>query len=288
MSSTSISRTSLKTSLNMDSEKFFIALSQKSKYTQRSYKSILNKYLKYINYTFPFDTVKVKQFQNFLSTKKVSESYFNLVYNVLKFFFSVYGQPFDKTIIIPPKVDVFKQEHPTLSIEDIIKLINNVKINGTDREKVFLSLSTTYGLRNSELCQIAKENIKDGLLYINTQKGGFKRWHLIPEEIQKYIFNYEFKPIPLIEGWVIFNNIYQYLKEKKTQKIGWHSIRRALIKYFVQKANNTEYELNIFFRYNIANNSMINRYARLDIVDPQLKQIDEKIFSIHPFLPIWK
>jgi len=275
----------------MSNNPFILALSLKSPYTQRSYKCILSNYLEFINEKYPFDTSKVIQFLDYLKKKNLSQSYLSLAYNTLKLFFKVYNKPFQD--IIAPKVELYYQQHPTLNIDIINKLISIIKVEGTPQEKSFLAISTTFGLRNSELCQIGQKDIREEsgkyYLFIKTKKGGFARWHLIPEEIKMQILNYDFNPVPIIQGWLFFKSIYSYVQAENSEakRIGWHSIRRSLIKYLVQQGF-SEYDLGIYFRYNIAKRSIINRYARMDLDDPQLFEIDKKIFEKHPFLKTWK
>lgn len=274
----------------MTNNPFLLALSRKSVYTQNSYKSVLSAYLKYINYLAPFDNSKVTQFLNYLEKdKKLSQSYLSLAYNVLKLFFTVYDKPFKN--ILAPKVDLYKQEHPTLSNEAIIQLITTIKGEGTAQEKAFLSISTTFGLRNAELCQITQENIKqqgnDLYLFVNTKKGGFPRWHLIPDQIKPYILNYTFKTVSLTDSYLVFKAIINNSIEKVEGRIGWHAIRRALIKDLYTQQSFSDYELDTYFRYCTCKESMIKRYSRLDNNDSQLFEIDKKIFKGHPFLNYW-
>ncbi len=274
----------------MSNNPFLLALSRKSVYTQRSYKCILNAYLKFINYKSPFDISKVVQFLNHLEKeKKLSQSYLSLAYNTLKFFYSVYEKPFKN--IVAPKIDLYKQEHPTLSNDTITSLITTIKETGTPQEKAFLAISTTFGLRNAELCQLIQDNINEQgnnlYLFVQTKKGGFPRRHLIPEEIKPYILDYTFKVIPLVDSWLVFKSIINNnLTEMPEGRVGWHSIRRALIKNLTQHGF-TEWDLGTYFRYAMGKRSIINRYARLDLDDPQLFEIDQKIFEKHPFVKCW-
>ena len=270
----------------MSSNPFLIAISRKSPYTQRAYRSILNTYLKFISYKQPFNTVTVNQFLNHLESEK-SQSYVSSAWSVLKLFFEVYNKPF---INIPcPKVDLYRQAHPTLSIEDITQLISIVREQGTLQEKAFWAIGTTFGLRNSELCQITQDNINKDKIFIDTKKGGFPRWHLIPEQIAPQVLNYTFKPIPIITGWLLFRSIFINHNGGITEKgFSWHSIRRRLIKELDKIDSLTEKDLLIFFRYAQGKGSMIGRYARLDSDEDKLFEIDKKVFQSHPFLRFWE
>lgn len=268
---------------------FLTALSRKSPDTQRTYKSILNYYLNFTSK--PLEYTNVINFLNHLEGAGYSQSSLSVTFSVLKFFFKVYNTPFDNTN--SPKIDIYKQNHPVLTTETIQQMISIIKENGTPQQKAFLSVSTTFGLRNSELCGISqKDNIKQEnnnyYLFVNTKKGGFPRWHLIPQNIQTYIKDYLFIFISKLQGNLIFKYICSLidLTGKEREGFGWHAIRRALIRELYMQGF-SEYELNIFFRYGSAKTSIINRYSRMERDDPKLFEIDMKIFEKHPFLKWW-
>lgn len=265
---------------------FLIALSRKSPDTQRTYKSIINYY---INFTSkPLDYTNVINFLNHLEKQGYSQSSLSVAHSVLKLFFKVYNIPFDNTN--SPKIDIYKQKHPVLSLETLQQIISTIKEHGTLQQKALLCVSTTFGTRNSELCEISQKDIRQEdnnyYIFINTKKGGFPRWHLIPQDLKTYITEYSFIPVSRLEGSLIFKHICQLSNFTSGEGFGWHAIRRALIRELYMQGF-SEYELNIFFRYGSAKTSMINRYSRMERDDPKLFEIDKKIFEKHPFVKLW-
>lgn len=274
---------------------FLQALLRKAEDTQNTYKSIVWLYIRFVkeNKCPIFKADSVINFLNYLEKEGYSQSSLATTYSAIKFFFNVYEQKFDTTIIPKPKVNIYEQAHPSISVEKINQMINAVKQGNIPQQKAFLAISTTFGLRNVELCNLKKQDIKQEngnyYIFIQTQKGGFPRWHLIPSEIEKYVVDYSFSPISKTEGNIIFKSICNLagFNGKETKGFGWHAIRRTLITELYAIQGLPEYLLNSFFRYGIAKNTMVNRYSRLDGNNPQLLEMDREIFKKHPFIKIW-
>lgn len=266
---------------------FLENLARKSKTTQDTYSFIIAKYLSVTPKSDIFQENSAKLFLENAAKEKVSNTSLYVYHNALKFFFKSYDRPFK---IFPPKISIYNQRHPSLRKEDIEKIILSTRTCGLPNQQAYLAISTTYGLRKSELSAISDIDIKNDKIFIRTVKGGQQRWHIIPEQIKMYITKYRFYEIPQWTMHLLFKQIcnlagLNLCKEDKGWW-GWHSIRRSLIK----ELNNSfpdKLKLANFMRYNTSNYSILDRYSRLDGDDQELINLDLELFAVHPFLSFW-
>lgn len=188
---------------------------------------------------------------------------------------------------------------PILASEVIRDMIYAACKPGFPRHiQVHLALATTYGLRREELAQngAADVRLNDGVIYVHTVKKGRERYHLIPEQLQP-VFE---RCLPLMHPRGLralvreFRRLERMIGLPHTRGVGWHSIRRSLDRELLN-AGLPEYVVASFLRWR-KSDSMPFRYASGTVIGRQGssvslalpdKEIDLRVFEIHPFLPVW-
>jgi len=188
---------------------------------------------------------------------------------------------------------------PALSPEVIYKMIETTKENGEIEEKVFLALSTTYGLRREELLNISNDDIdfRGKSIHIATLKHGRDRTHMIPEEIVPYLKDYGFDTVRSEFGMLeVWYRIEHRCGLRHTDQVGWHSIRRTLntllgdelprvtVMSFLRWKQRTSSDMS--FRYSAQ--TFVGFDGEITKVVGESRQVDEKVFAVHPFLKYWR
>lgn len=155
-----------------------------------------------------------------------------------------------------------------------------------EHELCYLALSTTYGLRRAEMVRLQQDDLIEETITIHTAKGGRVTTHLIPPEISPYLhcsrcFRH-YEPDSLTH---MFHRMAKKIGLATTAGCGWHSIRRSLATELILLDASA---LNVlrFMRWADASTrgdlGMLTIYAHRDQA-----RIDEAIFKIHPYLPLW-
>ncbi|MBA7603172.1 hypothetical protein ES703_10276 [subsurface metagenome] len=155
----------------------------------------------------------------------------------------------------------------------------------TKPELCYLALSTTYGLRRSEMVKIEPHDLTQETITIHTTHGGKPTTQLVPPEIAPYLQHYKhYEPDSLTH---MFHRLAQKTGLTTTTGFGWHSIRRSLATELILLDASA---LNVlrFMRWSDASSArgglgMLTIYAKRDQA-----RIDQAIFNIHPFLPFWR
>jgi len=200
-----------------------------------------------------------------------------------------------------PPVSKAKLVKPSYSPDLIIKLITSTIKTGTPEEKAFLALSTTYGLRRTEMVHLGVPDvlIKERLLHIATAKHGEERHHLIPEEIVPYLEAWDFST-PLSESYMtsLIYRIEYRAGERHFNRVGWHSIRRALNTALRKRID--EEKTSRFMRWKKSENgsaSMSDTYiagltvgvgGEITHEASHAAESDGEIFEVHPFIKYWQ
>lgn len=162
--------------------------------------------------------------------------------------------------------------------EEIEKLIQRSKALGGIYSKA-MALSTTYGLRRTEISNLSNDNINiyDKILKVKSAKGGKTVNHAIPIEIIKYLDN-NIKFMSNSSMTKIFSTISDYAG-LKVDHAGWHSIRRALVSGLLLNEVPQDIVLG-FMRWKTR--------TMLDIYHIRNPREDIVVFEKHPFLRMWK
>jgi integrase len=162
-------------------------------------------------------------------------------------------------------------------------LISRAKEVCSRRELAFLAMATTYGLRREEIGTL---EISDGMVKVNTVKGGEVTTHLVPDEVKKFTNGYHG-----CNDVRYLTRVFQRVVGKVGIDVGgkgygWHSIRRALASELVVREVSL---LNIlrFMRWSDATVQgeigMLAIYVRRDQAE-----VDRCVFRVHPFLAFWR
>jgi integrase len=195
--------------------------------------------------------------------------------------------------------DEYQPQLGPRTIKMMIEAARNGKLSPD--EQCFIALSTIYGLRREELANLrpADVKLKSGAIYIATVKSGRERYHLIPEEIRPYLAAHNFS-----ERYAVATVSQMFKRiltksgagELRKKRLGWHTIRRALLDGLVDNGVNL-LAARAFMRWKGASRevAMPARYFGNVIVDigetePILDEAknDEEIFQKHPFLSFWR
>jgi integrase len=199
----------------------------------------------------------------------------------------------------PPLTGERKAALPLTIIKPMIDAAKSNKLKPD--ESCFLAISTIYGVRREELCKIKPEHInhKDNLIFIDTIKGGTKRWHLIPPEILPYLTNHDFSQRYGVSTmshifWQIVNK--SGLQQLKNQRLGWHNIRTCVVT-LLHRSGLDPFLVHSFMRWKGAERdfAMDVRYDATSWVDLEGERViakeaqsDKEVFKKHPLLKLWR
>jgi len=180
-----------------------------------------------------------------------------------------------------PKVKNSEISRPAFSEDEIVHIIGKAKEVCNERELAFLAAASVYGLRREEIGTL---EVNDGVVKVDTAKGGEATFQIIPDEIKDYMKGYRAcKDVRYMTR--VFQSIVSKVGLEVNRGYGWHSIRRALATELVMRDVSA---LNIlrFMRWSDASVKgefgMLVIYARRE-----QDKIDKSIFEVHPFLHAW-
>jgi integrase len=123
-----------------------------------------------------------------------------------------------------PRVKDSEVNRPGFTVDELGHIIRKAKEVCSERELAFLAASTVYGLRREE---IGKLKVRDGVVKVDTAKGGEVTFHIIPDAIKDYIKGYQgSKDVRYMTR--VFQSIMSKVGLEVNKGYGWHSIRRAL------------------------------------------------------------
>lgn len=164
--------------------------------------------------------------------------------------------------------------------------------------RCFWSLSTVYGLRRKEMVDLTPDslNIKKKMIFIETLKSGRQRYQMVPDCIMPYLVEWGFIHTVSNSGLsVMFHEICQ-MAGADIKWIGWHAIRRALVRY-AEIAGIPNAAADNFLRWKKSTSDMRRRYAAAPLVGfsgetDEMSADDSKqdaiFFASHPFLKYWE
>ena len=180
-----------------------------------------------------------------------------------------------------PKVKNSEISRPAFSVDEIVHIIGKAKEVCNERELAFLAAASVYGLRREEIGTL---EVNDGVVKVDTAKGGEATFQIIPDEIKDYMKGYRAcKDVRYMTR--VFQSIVSKVGLEVNRGYGWHSIRRALA---TELALRNVSALNIlrFMRWSDAGVKgefgMLSIYAKRE-----QDKIDKSIYEVHPFLCAW-
>lgn len=215
----------------------------------------------------------------------------------------------------PPPIKL--KNNPHFTDDEIQKLIKNAKAFCDEQEKAFLVMSTIYGLRRGEIPKILREHINNEdkeitrnitvkisrikeitqkqdfpphSIFISTEKGGIQRPQFIPENIRKYIYDYnwdyELSDATMSAFFYIILDKCKFKLEDLPKRSGWHSIRRSVVTYLMQ-IKVDPVSLSRFMRWK--SQITVPGASPMIAIYDQTEGIlaDKEILANHPFLNLW-
>lgn len=232
-------------------------------------------------------------------TKNYKQGSLNFVFRVIRTLYRRNGLEWSFRRGEAPQIGQRDENKPALDPDSIKQMIMAKERLEAD-ECAFLALSTTYGLRRSEMSQLKPEDvsIKDRLIYIKTLRSGRQRFHLIPQEIIPILSSHdfsrkysEFKMSQLF--WSVVDK--SGLQPLEAFDLGFHSIRRSLLTLLVRSGLDVLLVRN-FLRWKGGESSdMPSRYYATSWVGvsgtkPVAEEAvaDEEVFKVHPFVKFFK
>lgn len=279
-------------------EKYTANLANSS--TKATYLAYARDFLEHAN---TLDRAAVDRYLNSLRRKGRKPGTINFVFRVIRRIFTVNGLEWEYRRGEAPPIGQRDEYRPQLST-DIIRVMTESAINGKlhEDESCFLACSTVYGLRREEMIDLHSDDVDlaNDSIYVSTIKQGRQRYHQVPPEIKPYLAAHDFSRRYSLTGmsqlfWMIVNN--SGLEGLKSQRLGWHSIRRAVLDGLIDNGVNP-FAARAFLRWKGASSAdmaMPARYYGNVVVNlngstPILEEAagDEEIFQKHPFLPLWR
>ena len=201
-----------------------------------------------------------------------------------------------------PQIGQRDEYKPALDPELIKIMIEAAKDGRLDSAPAcFLALSTTYGLRREEMCNLEPTDLdfEANTIFVSTVKSGRERYHLIPPEVKLYLERHDFSQRYRLDQmsqlfWVVVNG--SGLHALKPQKLGWHSIRRT-VKTLLDDSGLSPLAVHSFMRWRSVERefAMDVRYHATHFVGlsgttivTQEAESDKEIFEKHPLLKLWR
>ena len=209
------------------------------------------------------------------------------VYYIMKFIYRVYGEENEvpnRREVLPKSV---RRQKEILEPEEVLLLIKQAKKENPYTRLLFV-LSTVYGLRRVEMFNLSKSDINTDkwTFFVMTAKGGEPREHLIPENLRIYFMdfiNYRgSKKYSYVQelNWD-FNVVAANAGIRLRSRLGWHSIRRALITELMKTDLNPMIIRN-FLRWKPRTPDILMEYVLYNPLE-----VDKTVFRVHPFLGEW-
>jgi len=226
----------------------------------------------------------------------------NFAFRVLRTLFNVNKLDWPFRRGEAPLIGQRDEYKPALDPELIKIMVEAAKNGRLDISSAcFLALSTVYGLRREEMCDLEPGDVdlEANTIFINTVKFGRERYHLIPAEIKPYLEGHDFsKRYNLTQMsqlfWVVVNR--SGLQSLKPHRLGWHSIRHT-VKTLLDDSGLSLYAVHDFMRWKSVERqfAMDVRYHATHFVGlegtrvvTQEAESDREIFEKHPLLEFWR
>lgn len=242
----------------------------------------------------PLDRKAVEDYLKFLRKKEYADGTINFTFRVIRRLYICNSIPWDFKRGEAPIIREDNVYAPALDPSDIVEMITS-RDNLTVQERAFLALSTTYGLRRTELANITPGNLDldSNTLFVATAHRGRQRYHVIASEIKPYLQDYNFTPINDFQASTIFLSLEYKAGLQHIDGLGWHGIRRTLDTLLLDQL--AEATVADFMRWKSRGTMPLRYYATKfvgrkggTVVSKASRSVDEKVFEVHPFLPHWR
>lgn len=268
------------------SEKFRLLTTRNKKETIAVYRSEINRFIAFLKGKQTPDEWDLRRYFDHLERKGLSRSYQRNTWYALKIYFKAKGLEWPLSKRDYPELDKSAIKKPTLSRDQIARMIETTKLYGEPEEKAFLALGSTYANRKSEFCILTEKDIdrKSHTLFIHTVKRGESRHHIIPEQIRPYIYPWNFNTeVTSFRAHSIFNAILEKAGIAKTNGLGTHALRRGVFTILCS-TDLPVMRIRNFGRWkNIQEVGMLAEYD-----NPDFRETDQLVFSRHPLILLWE
>ena len=234
-----------------------------------------------------------------LKRQKYSDGSINLIFRVVRTLFGRNGieWPFGRGE--SPQIREDRVQAPALDPDVIGEMIKKVKEEGEPDEKAFLAISTIYATRRIEMTELSTKdvNIRDRTIHIATAKHGRERTHMIPGEIIPYLEGYNFNEgTSEFDLFTLWYRIEYRIGLEHIDRVGWHSVRRTLNTLLLDDL--PEMTVMSFMRwkqrtsshmpYRYSAQRFVGREGMTTKVVGEARDVDSKVFAVHPFLGYWR
>jgi len=266
--------------------------------TKNLYLSYAEDFLDYADGNLDREMIE-KYLEHLRHAHKYSDGSVNLIFRIVRTLFNRNDIEWPFRRGEAPIIREDKIEAPALDPNIIGEMITTVKKEGEPDEKAFLAISSIYGTRRTEMVQLAQAdvNLKGKNIHIATAKHGRERTHLIPEVIVPYLREYNFdisrSEFSLFTLWY---RLEYRIGLEHTDQVGFHSIRRTLNTILLDHL--PEARVMSFLRwkqrtsshmpYRYSAQRFVGREGLTTKVVGEAKDVDTKIFEVHPFLAYWR
>lgn len=248
------------------------------------------------------DKESINKYLARLKRQKKSAGTINFAFRVIRTLFNVNRLEWPFRRGEGPQIGQRDEYKPALDPELVKVMIEAAKTGKLDSSPAcFLALSTTYGLRREEMCDLEPGDLdfKKGTIFISTVHLGRERYHLIPEEIKPYLERHDFSKRYRLDQmsqlfWVVVNGA--GLQALKPKRLGWHSIRRT-VKTLLDNSGLDLFTVHSFMRWKGVERgfAMDVRYHAShfvglgeDTVVTEEAESDKEVFEKHPLLRMWR
>lgn len=259
--------------------------------TAKAYVAYAKKYLDYAGAN-PFDKGKVQRFLRYLERDGYSPGSVANIFGIVRRVFVVNAQLWPFRFGEAPVVPEMSVQAPALHPDCIRDMILCPKLDL--QELAFLALSTTYGLRRAEICNLTPEHLdlKSNLIFIETLKHGRQRYHITPAEIKPMLLGYDFGPMSVTECHYIFMRILHKASVRISEGLGFHSVRRTLNTLLIDSGlpSVVVHDFLRWKRQGMTERYYVTRFVGKDTPEVAMSstmKVDLQVFEKHPFLPIW-
>ena len=257
----------------------------------------------FLNSAHVLDKEDVNNYLAKLKREKKSAGTINFTFRVIRTLFNANKLDWPFRRGEAPQIGQRDEYKPALDFELIKIMIETAKRGRLDVVSAcFLALSTTYGLRREEMCDLEPGDLdfEANTIFVSTIKHGRQRYQLIPVEIKPYLEGHDFSQRYRLDQmsqlfWVVING--SGLQALKPQRLGWHSLRRPLLTGLVDNGLNIFAAKN-FLRWKSSEGgvAMPARYysnvvvglSGTTVVTQEAKEDKEVFEKYHPFLEFWR
>ncbi len=257
-----------------------------SPHTRQQYFSHLNDYLDYVGDGNWRDRDILYAYSKKLR-QTMSQSHVNyIVRGPIGCLFRAYGL---RLPIKLPRVQVSGVIHDItrgvqFTAEEIEQLIHGARKIGNPEHMAAMAVATTYGPRVSEIAGIDRKGSdvhpKKKTLVIHTAKYGLVREHLVPPQVENFIFGFEYPFVSINRLYKVFDEVCQAAGVTRMPKKNYHAIRHGLCTELIHGAKIRSDAVYMFLRWRGA--GMLAAYA------PFHPGNDNEIFEKHLFLKCWE